>query len=137
MSSYYDIDDNLKLPYGSALGGYIPGVSSDSPKSFGPYKSRVPTVDAGTKTNDTPKGWFDINENGVSKFGSALGNVGTGVGIASGLAGMYYGRKQHKLAKQEAALKKDAYNRQVTRDNEAEKRMNRFAANAGNGAFYK
>lgn len=130
-------NQNYNPPVRSALLGVYDPLEYNGYRVGTPTNNTPKTVSGTSTVGESAKGWFDMNDNGVTKFGNVLGNIGTGVGIASGLAGMYYGRKQHKLAKQEAALKKDAYNRQVTRDNEAEKRMQRFAANAGNGAIYK
>lgn len=91
----------------------------------------------GTGILDTIGGWFQPQgESGASTAGNILSGVGTAVGIGSGLAGMYYAKKQADLNKERAKMEKDAYNRGVQREAEAEKRMQQFAKNAGNGAFY-
>ena len=86
---------------------------------------------------DTFKGWFTPGEGGASLGGNVLSGVGTAVGIGSGLAGMYYAKKEADLKKDKAKMEKDAYQRGVQREAEAENRMQQFAKNAGNGAFYK
>lgn len=87
---------------------------------------------------DTAKGWFTPQgESGTSLGGNVLSGIGTAVGIGSGLAGMYYANKKAKLDEERARMEKDAYNRGVKRDLENENRMQKFAQNAGNNAFYK
>ena len=86
---------------------------------------------------DTFKGWFTPGEGGSSLGGNVLSGVGTAVGIGSGLAGMYFAKKEADLKKDKAKMEKDAYQRGVQREAEAENRMQQFAKNAGNGAFYK
>ena len=86
---------------------------------------------------DTVGGWFQPQgQSGASTAGNVLSGVGTAVGIGSGLAGMYYAKKQADLNKERAKMEKDAYNRGVQREAQAEARMQQFAKNAGNGAFY-
>ena len=81
--------------------------------------------------------WFEPQgQSGASTAGNVLSGVGTAVGIGSGLAGMYYSKKQADLNKERAKMEKDAYNRGVQREAQAEARMQQFAKNAGNGAFY-
>ena len=75
---------------------------------------------------DTVKDWF-----------APQGQIGTAVGIGSGLAGMYYANKKAKLDEERARMEKDVYNRGVQRDKENEIRMQQLAKNAGNNAFYK
>lgn len=118
---------SYNINYNSQNG--IQGVT-EAGKAVGPRAGMTPNT--GTKE----PGFFDINDKGVSKFGSVLGNVGTAVSIGSGLAGIYYAKKQADLNKERAKMEKDAYNRGVQREAEAEKRMQQFAKNAGNGAFY-
>lgn len=86
---------------------------------------------------DKISGWFTPGEGGASLGGNVLSGVGTAVGIGSGLAGMYYAKKEADLKKDKAKMEKDAYQRGVRREAEAENRMQQFAKNAGNGAFYK
>ena len=81
--------------------------------------------------------WFTPVEGGASLGGNVLSGVGTAVGIGSGLASMYYANEERKLKKEKAQMEKDAYQRGVQREAEAENRMQQFAKNAGNGAFYK
>ena len=86
---------------------------------------------------DKFKEWFTPGEGGASLGGNVLSGVGTAVGIGSGLASMYYANEERKLKKEKAQMEKDAYQRGVQREAEAENRMQQFAKNAGNGAFYK
>ena len=86
---------------------------------------------------DTISKWFTPGEGGASLGGNVLSGVGTAVGIGSGLASMYYAKKEADLKKDKAKMEKDAYQRGVQREAEAENRMQQFAKNAGNGAFYK
>ena len=86
---------------------------------------------------DKISGWFTPGEGGASLGGNVLSGVGTAVGIGSGLASMYYAKKEADLKKDKAKMEKDAYQRGVQREAEAENRMQQFAKNAGNGAFYK
>ena len=86
---------------------------------------------------DTIGGWFQPHgQSGASTAGNVLSGIGTAVGIGSGLAGMYYSKKQADINKERAKMEKDAYNRGVQREAQAEARMQQFAKNAGNGAFY-
>ena len=107
-----------------------------------PYLTRAvtpPSNGGGTEPGlfDTIGGWFKPQgESGASTAGNVLSGVGTAVGIGSGLAGMYYAKKQADLNKERAKMEKDAYNRGVQREAQAEARMQQFAKNAGNGAFY-
>lgn len=96
-----------------------------------------PKVETEPGLFDTVGGWFQPQgESGASTAGNILSGVGTAVGIGSGLAGMYYSKKQADLNKERAKMEKDAYNRGVQREAQAEARMQQFAKNAGNGAFY-
>ncbi len=91
----------------------------------------------GTGVLDSIGGWFaPQGQSGASTAGNVLSGLGTAVGIGSGLAGMYYSKKQADLNKERAKMEKDAYNRGVQREAQAEARMQQFAKNAGNGAFY-
>jgi len=83
------------------------------------------------------KGWMDTigdwfkpeGTSGASKGGNILGAIGSGIDAASGLAGMYYAKKNFDLQKeQQDYLKK--------REAQSDARKSRFAANAGNGATY-
>jgi hypothetical protein len=90
-----------------------------------------------TSWTDSVKEWFaPQGTSGASTAGNVLEGLGTAVGIGSGLAGMYYSKKQADLNKERAKMEKDAYNRGVQREAQAEARMQQFAKNAGNGAFY-
>lgn len=73
--------------------------------------------------------WFTPNEKGASVGGNIMDAVGTGVGALSGLAGMYYTKKNYDLQKEQANYEKG-------REAASDARKARFAANAGNGASY-
>ena len=74
--------------------------------------------------------WFTpTGENGTSVGGNMMDAVGKGVGAITGLAGMYYTKKNHDLQKEQADYLKG-------RDAASDARKARFAANAGNGASY-
>ena len=122
--------------------GYTNSSTVASPESaaFKGYKGDLPVIDD-SKTElgwgDKISGWFTPGEGGASLGGNVLSGVGTAVGIGSGLASMYYAKKEADLKKDKAKMEKDAYQRGVQREAEAENRMQQFAKNAGNGAFYK
>ena len=92
--------------------------------------------DSTSWTDSVKEGLAPQGTSGASTAGNVLSGVGTAVGIGSGLAGMYYAKKQADLNKERAKMEKDAYNRGVQREAQAEARMQQFAKNAGNGAFY-
>ena len=115
-------------------------------KEEGLFSRLSSLVGGGSSSNDTEgKGvfgtvgsWFEPQgQSGASTAGNVLSGVGTAVNIGSGLAGMYYANKKAKLDKERAKMEKDVYQRGVQRDMENEARLQRLAANAGNGAFYK
>ena len=75
--------------------------------------------------------WFTPQgDKGTSLGGNVMGAIGTGVGAASGLAGMYYAKKNFDLQKDQQDYLK---NREAMSD----ARKSQFAANAGGGASYK
>lgn len=131
------------------LGGYGSYLSQDGSAINGSSAKDLPVVYKAATPNtgsngsepsllDTAKGWFTPQgESGTSLGGNVLSGIGTAVGIGSGLAGMYYANKKAKLDEERAKMEKDAYNRGVKRDLENENRMQKFAQNAGNNAFYK
>lgn len=90
------------------------------------------TYGGNTDTNqswtDTIAGWFKPQgPQGTSTGGNILSGIGAGVGAASGLAGMYYSKKNFDL-------QKDQYDYLKSRDALSDNRTNKFAANVGNGA---
>lgn len=86
------------------------------------------TTDAGQSWTDTIAGWFKPQgPQGTSTGGNILSGIGAGVGAASGLAGMYYSKKNFDL-------QKDQYDYLKSRDALSDNRTNKFAANVGNGA---
>ena len=79
---------------------------------------------------DTIASWFTPQgDKGTSVGGNIINAVGTGVNAASGLAGMYFAKKNYDLQKdQQDYLKK--------KEAQSDARKSKFAANAGNGATY-
>jgi len=74
--------------------------------------------------------WFTPQgDKGTSVGGNMMNALGTGVGAVTGLAGMYYTKKNFDLQKD---------NQQYLRNREAQSdsRKSAFASNAGNGAQY-
>ena len=79
---------------------------------------------------DKVASWFTPQgDRGTSVGGNIMGAVGTGVGAATGLAGMYYAKKNFDL-------QKDQQNYLKGREAQSDTRKSAFAANAGNGAQY-
>lgn len=79
---------------------------------------------------DKVANWFTPQgDRGTSVGGNIMGAVGTGVGAATGLAGMYYAKKNFDL-------QKDQQNYLKGREAQSDARKTAFAANAGNGAQY-
>lgn len=85
---------------------------------------------AETGWTDTVAGWFRPDgDKGTSVGGNIMNAVGTGVNAATGLAGMYFAKKNYDLQKDQANYLKD-------REAQSDARKSRFAANAGNNASY-
>lgn len=88
-------------------------------------------------TKNTDVGMWDTLKNsfnpegtsGKSYAGNIMDAVGTGVNAATGLAGMYFAKKNYDLQKDQANYLKD-------REAQSDARKSRFAANAGNNASY-
>ena len=79
---------------------------------------------------DKVASWFTPQgDRGTSVGGNIMGAVGTGVGAAAGLAGMYYAKKNFDLQKDQQDYLKG-------REAQSDARKSAFAANAGNGAQY-
>lgn len=92
------------------------------------YTSNSNNNNAGQSWTDTIAGWFKPQgTQGTSTGGNILSGIGAGVGAASGLAGMYYSKKNFDL-------QKDQYDYLKSRDALSDNRTNKFAANVGNGA---
>lgn len=74
--------------------------------------------------------WFTPDgKSGQSLGGNVMGAIGTGIQGLSGLAGMYYAKKNYDL-------QKDAQDWEKNRVALADKNTSTFAANAGNAASY-
>lgn len=79
---------------------------------------------------DKVASWFTPQgDRGTSVGGNIMGAIGTGVGAASGLAGMYYAKKNFDLQKDQQDYLKG-------REAQSDTRKSAFATNAGNGAQY-
>ena len=144
-SMYYTPQQGNVRKLGSGIGLYSThGVDADQ------FNNQVQTVDT-TPTVELPKSaaikydfgngadkgwmakvadWFTPQgDKGTSVGGNIVNAVGTGVNAASGLAGMYFAKKNYDLQKdQQDYLKK--------REAQSDARKSKFAANAGNGATY-
>jgi len=87
--------------------------------------------------NGADKGWMakvadwftPQGDKGTSVGGNIVNAVGTGVNAASGLAGMYFAKKNYDLQKDQQDYLKN-------REAQSDARKSKFAANAGNGATY-
>lgn len=88
-------------------------------------------------TNNADVGIWDTIKNsfnpegasGKSYAGNVMDTVGTGINAATGLAGMYFAKKNYDLQKDQANYLKD-------REAQSDMRKAKFAANAGNNASY-
>lgn len=79
---------------------------------------------------DKVASWFTPQgDKGTSVGGNIMGAVGTGVGAAAGLAGMYYAKKNFDLQKDQQDYLKG-------REAQSDARKSAFAKNAGNNATY-
>lgn len=101
--------------------------------------SKLPSYDfSGIKDPVTPNqswgdkvaSWFTPDgESGASVGGNIMDAAGKGVDALTGLAGMYYTKKNYDLQKEQADYLKG-------RDAASDARKSKFAANVGNGASY-
>ena len=124
---------------GKRLSPYLQ-FSQDSNAQGAESTSKMPSyVFSGSNKNpDTPEqSWLDkvaswftpTGESGASVGGNILDAAGKGVGALTGLAGMYYTKKNYDLQKDQANYLKG-------RDAASDARNAKFAANVGNGASY-
>ena len=92
--------------------------------------STVASKDPSESFGDKVSRWFTpAGDKGTSLGGNVMGAVGTGVDALTGLAGLYYTKKNYDLQKEQADYLKG-------RDAASDARKSKFAANAGNGASY-
>lgn len=87
-------------------------------------------ANTGMGIGDKVSSWFTPQGTaGTSIGGNVMNAVGTGVGALTGLAGLYYTKKNYDLQKA---------NQQYLQNREAQSdaRKSQFAANAGNSATY-
>ena len=90
----------------------------------------LPKINTGNQGfMDTVAGWFKPGEGGASTGGNVLGGIASGVNALSGLAGMYYAKKNFDL-------QKDAQKYARRQDAQRDRNISQFAKNAGGGASY-
>ena len=134
VSDYLKVADNS--PYRQFLqSDNIQGIGGKDDLSsydFSGVTDTNKTPPGGTEQSwtDVVKGWFEpTGEKGTSVGGNIMGAVGTGVNALSGLAGMYYAKKNFDL-------KKDQANYLKNREAKFDAAKERLATNIGNGASY-
>lgn len=118
-TTFNDSNLNTAAP-GSITAANIDGISYDGSMASSADKSVWDkTVDA-----FTPQGAA-----GTSVGGNMMSAAGTGIGALTGLAGLYYTKKNYDL-------QKDNQKYLQAREAQSDARKSQFAANAGNGASY-
>lgn len=80
--------------------------------------------------------WFTPNDKGASLGGEVMSGIGTGVNAASGLAGLYYTKKNFDLAKEAADLEKSKQKSLMSRQRKVDQAGVNLSRNVGNGASY-
>lgn len=128
------IGQPLQTSYGTQ---FQTGVNTDANASqvTGAVSTATPTVPttgglAEQSWGDKFSSWFTPQgDKGTSLGGNVVNAVGTGVGALSGLAGMYYTKKNYDL-------QKDNQKHLQAREAKSDARKEQLAANAGNGASY-
>lgn len=110
----------------AAAAGVVPAQSAPNAVLLGNGNKGL----AETGWTDTVASWFKPDgDKGTSVGGNIMNAVGTGVNAATGLAGMYFAKKNYDLQKDQANYLKD-------REAQSDARKSRFATNAGNNASY-
>ena len=110
----------------AAAAGVVPAQSAPNAVLLGNGNKGL----AETGWTDTVASWFrPEGDKGTSVGGNIMNAVGTGVNAATGLAGMYFAKKNYDLQKDQANYLKD-------REAQSDTRKSRFATNAGNNASY-
>lgn len=104
--------------------------TGDWTKSAEQFKDLGNTTKPDESFGDTFSRWFTPQgDKGTSLGGNVMGAIGTGVNAATGLAGMYFAKKNYDLQKDQAEYLKN-------REAQSDARKAKFAANAGNNASY-
>lgn len=80
--------------------------------------------------------WFTPNEKGTSLGGQVLGGLGTGVQAATGLAGIYFAKKNYDLQKDAAEIDKLKEYNLMARQAKVDNAGVDLSRNVGNGASY-
>lgn len=108
----------------------VKGINSTSKMPSYDFSRNTGADTSNQSWGDKIASWFTPSgDKGTSVGGNIMDAIGTGVGALTGLAGMYYTKKNYDLQKEQANYLKG-------RDAESDARKARFAANAGNGASY-
>ena len=76
-------------------------------------------------------GLFDMNDRGLTRFGSYLDTAATGVGIATGLGSLWLQNKASKIDERNQELAEKKASREIKNQDEAKARAQIFAKNAG------
>ena len=112
----------------STVANQNPAVKVDTTGYLANSTGTTPPADQ--SWGDKFSSWFTPDgKSGQSLGGNVMGAIGTGIQGLSGLAGMYYAKKNFDLQKDQADYLK-------SRDAASDTRMSKFASNAGNGASY-
>lgn len=115
------------------------GLQFDAKGNIGDFSKSVGSL-AGSNTNegwgDKFSRWFTPNDKGASFGGEVMSGIGTGVNAASGLAGLYYTKKNFDLAKEAADLEKSKQKSLMSRQRKVDQAGVNLSRNVGNGASY-
>lgn len=115
------------------------GLQFDAKGNIGDFSKSVGSL-AGSNTNegwgDKFSRWFTPNDKGASLGGEVMSGIGTGVNAASGLAGLYYTKKNFDLAKEAADLEKSKQKSLMSRQRKVDQAGVNLSRNVGNGASY-
>ena len=128
-NSMQDVGNSL-LSRQAQTGPTVGLAATDYVNTPGVDFSAVASKDPSESLGDKISRWFTpTGDKGTSLGGNVMGAIGTGVNALTGLAGMYYTKKNYDLQKEQADYLKG-------RDAASDARKSKFAANAGNGASY-
>jgi hypothetical protein len=81
--------------------------------------------------NENKPGLFDMNERGLTRFGSYLDSAATAVGLGTGLGSLYFQNKASKIDEKNQELAEKKANREFQNQDEAKARLKQFAKNSG------
>ena len=90
---------------------------------------KSPSVDSTLDKKEL--GLFDMNDRGLTRFGSYLDTAATGVGIATGLGSLWLQNKASKIDERNQELAEKKASREIKNQDEAKARAQIFAKNAG------